>query len=260
MENPFFSIVVPVTKKNAYLLPFTLDAFRTQKEGSFEVILVDGTRRRVCEHGIYLKQVKIIFAPNLEIFALANRGVTIAAGEYIHFLFPGEFYVSNHLFSLMEKWIRGHEAPDVVYTGCFHRHRFDGPTTFMQPIKLADLKGVRLPLGLHSFWFCKETLLMMGLFREDLVFQSGYDLVCRIFVANDLRKIFMRKIFTDSEYRSVPYKEVIRSFHETVKISLLHFGISWPLLGWIGENYARLIHWWWNLLHLTLVRKKSGVE
>ena len=40
--KPYFTVIVPVTDKTAYMLPFTLDSIVEQAFDAFEIIIIDG--------------------------------------------------------------------------------------------------------------------------------------------------------------------------------------------------------------------------
>ena len=242
-KNPFFSIVIPVTDKSAYLLPFTLDSILSQDSKAFEIVMIDGTK-----HEIKVENARIFAAASSNRFAMMNQGILQAKGEYLHFLNPGEFYISNHALAFMEKFIRGHDQPDLIYSGCMVRHSFGQPTVVLNPINLDNLEGGKVPVSLRAFWFQKETLQLMGRLSEKYEIEGGLDIICRIYHSKTLRKAHLRRILTDYEYRRPSSQWVIRQFWETFVILIRYFGLNFRLMKWMWQNYLRLVRWWWKMV------------
>lgn len=241
-----FSVIIPVLDKAAYLLPFTLDSIYGQLGGNYQVIIVDATKA-----GLNLgsrTDTEVYPAAYSNLFAMLNQGVLQAKGDYIHFLSPGEFYISRTVFSFVEKFVLGYGEPDMAYAGCFMRHHYGHPSVFVKPITVQDLQRGRLSSSLQSYWFRSETLQMMGRFSEKFEIQGGLEIVCRIFCAKTLRKVFIKRILTDYEYRKPTTKWALKQFLETLFIVFFHFGFSKELFSLVGQNYLKFVRWWWKML------------
>ena len=59
-----------------------------------------------------------------------------------------------------------------------------------------------------------------------------------------MRKVFMRRILTDYEYRRFSAKKIIEQFWETLVIISKHFGLSKALIWWAAQNHLYLFRWW----------------
>lgn len=249
-----FSIVIPVMEDLAYLLPFTLSSLASQKEvegTKIEVILIDGTKQGICL-GLDTHQKLEIFRSSLSNrYALMNEGILKSKGDYIHFLMPGEYYISSRVFEHVQKFLKEYAEPDLAYGGCFIRHSFGQPSVFLKKISQEDLQAVSLPSSLQSFWFRKETLCLIGMFSKKFEMEGGVELIYRLFKAPTLTKAFIPRILTDYEYRAPSSKRVLRQFFETFCIVLAHVGISYSLFQWIGRNYLRLVKWGWKMVKIA---------
>jgi glycosyltransferase involved in cell wall biosynthesis len=251
------SVIIGVDDEMAYLLPFTLDSIDAQDFPDFEMVLVDGTRRGLALHLYPSEKVRVIRAVDLGLFAMFNRGASHAGGDLLLFLRPGEYVISRHAFAYVDKVSRDYAEPDLIYGGCLVRHRFTGPTTFLESLSAETLQRGRLPATLQPYWFRKESFHLLGGFKERYRVQGGLELICRICSTDALRKVRMNRIFTDSEYRKIPYGRVVTEFFETFSVLLLYFGLTYPMMGWFGSNIARLFNWTKRMLRASFLGRAA---
>lgn len=244
---PFFSIIVPVSDDNVHLLSFTLQSIAEQAFEPFEVIVIDG---QIKEHSLFVFEAyrssitRIYSALDCNLSAMCNKGVDLSRGKYLHFLQPGEFYISCNALRFLKEFIDKNRKPDLIGTGCVVRHSLTPPQQLLKSIESEDLKKVRAPQGLQAYWFKKEAILKVGKFKTRYRIQGGFDLVCRFYNTADLRRVFMRRILTDYEYRLPKPKWIIRQLFETLQILLRSFGLSPAALFWIAQNTSRFMRWW----------------
>lgn len=242
-----FSVIVPIMDQNVHLLPFTMDSIAEQAFDSYEVIVIDGQTK---EHSLSIFDAyqahitRIYTALDRDLSAMFNKGVDLAQGQYLHFMQPGEFYISRNAFRFLKDFIDQSPSPDLIYTGCVVRHSLTPPQQLFRQIDEEDLKGAKIPQGLHAYWFKKETVLLSGKFDTRYRIQGGFDLICRFYRNPTLRKAFMRRILTDYEYRLLKPKWIIRQLFETLLIIFRHFGLSKAALFWVAQNHLRLFRWW----------------
>jgi len=230
-----------------------------QRDKLFEVILIDGTRTGLSSPQIPGVSLRILPAARPALAVMRNQAILEAEGHYLHFLNPGEFYISARVFSFVERVAKLHDFPDLLYGGGFIRHSLDPPTVFFRQIQMRQLQEAGLPHSLQLYWFRKETIQMMGRFCEKFEIEGGFDLICRLYASNALRKVFMRRILTDYEYRRPSKQWVVRRFQEGLTISFLHFGFNRFLFLWVGKNCLRLVRWWWKMIKSSFWRKDVAV-
>lgn len=245
--KPFFTVIVPVTDQTAYLLPLTLDSVVAQAFDAYEIIIVDGqTKPHSLEvlHAYRNHIAKIYPAQGQNLFAMMNQGVTLAVGDYVHILLPGEFYISRHAFTFVKQFIDNGAAPDLLYTAYVQRHSLAAPQVLMKQIEEEDLKGGKVPMGLQAYWFRRESLNAIGAFNCKYIQQAGFDLICRYYRSLSMRKQMMRRVLTDYEYRLPPPRQIIRHLVETLVIIFIHFGWSKAVWWWMAQNHVRFMRWW----------------
>jgi len=256
MLNPFFTVIITLTDKLSYLFPFTLESLILQKgSASFEVIIVNGSKGKVSLHHLPLENVTILLSKSGNPASMLNQALKQAKGNYIHCLMPGEFYLSKKALAFATKIIHAHDFPDLMYTARMVRHSFGQPTVEMQPLLMVDLKQGRLVPSLQPFWLRREALIMLGGFNQSYEIQSGYDAICRFFLAPTLKKAFVRRLLTDYEYRMPPSKYVLQSCIETFWISLNHFGPTLHLFAWLAQNCLRLFRFSWKIVRASFWKR-----
>lgn len=259
MQAPYFTIIVPLTLNRSHLLPLTLDSLMTE-QGPFEVIVVDGTLGAAFLNHLPLANTTYIRARKLNVFAMINQALPLAKGHYIHIVFPGEYYTWRKGLSFMMKMIQAYDFPDLIYTVRVTRHQFGQPTIDAHPLAMNDLKQGSLSSNLLSIWFHKETLLILGGFNEKYAIQGGFDTVCRYFLTPTLRKVFVRRILTDYEYRRPHSKWVIKASLEFLSISLVRFGPNRYLMNWLMRNCLRLFQFLWKIIRGSFWKRHTIYE
>lgn len=242
---PFFSIIVPVMDATVHLLSFTLDSIIAQTGCSHEILLVDGCSEKqgrpfLCS---YFDHLTIIPAENKRLPQLLNCGINRAKGEFVHFLLPGEYYMTPQSTALVAKLARSESHPDLLYTGFIIRHSLWQPLVVLQRICKRDLKAGLFSSTLQPYWFKREALQKVGGFNERYQLQASFDLICRFFENRSLKKLFFRRVLTDHDYRKQAPTKIARYFWETVQIIVTHFGISSALLRLIARCNAHLVRW-----------------
>ncbi len=257
MTTPFFSLIIVLTEKNSYLLPFTLDSIAHEKR-CYEVALVDGTGGKVVLDHLPVEGVKIIRCPHSTFPKMMNQAMKEVSGEYLHFLLPGEFYIWDEALNFMRKMIQGYNYPDLVYTPRRVRHHFGQPTIDLFPLTTKILKRGDVHWSLQSYFFRRESLLMMGGFSEKYGIKWGYELICRFFLAPTLTKTYVKRVITDYEYRRLTPDWIWRESVETAHISFKYFGLSIQLIGWMMQNCLRLFHFSWRMIRSSFWKKYAS--
>lgn len=252
MSGHYFTLIIPVTEASAHLLPFTLDVIGRQKP-TFEVIVVDGTHR-----GISFKGVRRLAVPSHQLFALMNAAIPLAKGRYVHFLQPGEFYMSTQSLAWVQQCARENGEPDLISCGYFVRHRFEAPTPMLGALSEEALRRAEIAPTLQPYWFKTETLHLMGKFSTRYEERAGLDLLCRFFAAPQLRKAHLRRIVTDYEYRYRLPSRILKEFAETASISFKYYGVHFHFFFWMARSYLRLVRWCSNMLKRAFMNRAFG--
>jgi glycosyltransferase involved in cell wall biosynthesis len=240
-EPPFFSVIVAVTDHNAHLLPLTLDSIAHQTYGSLEIILVDSRSDR--NDGCAFSRTKVCISSESSIYSLFNQGLALSKGKFIHFLSPGEFYITPKALYFIREFLLAHREPDLVYTGYILRHSLAPPQNFFQVIGKEELKAGWLCFGLQPYWFKKEALQAVGNFNTRYESEAGFDLICRFFLEESLKKILLKRVLTDYQYQTAAPKKIIGQLLERIQSLFSDFGVNRVIFGYLASNQLRFVRW-----------------
>ncbi len=118
MTIPFFSIIIPVFNKAAYLQK-TLESINAQTFSNYEVICVDDcstdSSREIVKRFGELDPRLILIEQDLNqgVSVARNRGIQEARGEWLLFI-DADDYISFDSLEILEKEIKSHESLDVL--------------------------------------------------------------------------------------------------------------------------------------------------
>lgn len=256
--TPYFSILVAINEENAHLLPFTLESLAAQEEKNFECFLVPFgyTAKQKTDIDKRIPSLTIIDFEDLSFAQGLNLAIDKAHGTYVHILCAGEFYLSHRALQTFESYLKEKDEPELVYTGQILRSSFKEPEILMQRISRRDLMKVNIPQRLHAFWFSRQLLLKQGLFCTEFIFQSAFDLICRLILSPKITKHFFKKVIVDYDYQKEQPRILLRRYWETAIILWRYFGITFGLFQWVGHNYAVWFQWMVNGLRKAFIKKK----
>lgn len=113
MNEPFFSVIVPVYNVEKYL-PQCVKSILRQTCENFEVILVDdGTKDRsgeICdEFAAKDKRIKVIHKQNGGLSSARNAGIRQSQGEYILFVDSDDYWSNNTMLMQLFRYLGGRE-------------------------------------------------------------------------------------------------------------------------------------------------------
>ncbi len=245
-NSPFFSLVIPLLARNSSLLFFTLQSLASQKYTSFEVLLIDGREEKDCPkpwEGMELPNWEIVSLPGASLPALQNEGLSLAQGAYIHFLLPGEFYLSNNSLVFAHQFLLKSQKPDLMYAGCMIRHSFAAPEVLLKEIDREALQKGDLCPTMQPYFFLKDSLLALGGLSEQYEIQAGLEKIYQYFSLPEMKKVYMPRILTDYEYRLPTPAHLLLQMKETCSILFSYFGLRFPLFLWVRKVFFRFVLW-----------------
>lgn len=121
MNKPFFSVIIPVYKVEAYLHQ-CVNSVLAQDFEDFEIILVDDGSPdncpRICdEYAAKDHRVKVIHKKNGGLSDARNYGIEVAEGEYILFLDSDDYWNDVTFFSELYKTLLSIAGLDIINFG-----------------------------------------------------------------------------------------------------------------------------------------------
>lgn len=244
---PKVSIVIP-TKNSAPLIASTLETLLQQDYPDFEIIVIDAASQdRTIEVVKSLRdpRVKVYSVTDYSRYEMLNKGITHAEGEYLNFLFPGDFYLNNYTLRTMIRLAKKYGNPSMIYCGTVLRSREKDIKVMYRRLNLKLLRSGRQPTSLQSCWFRHDIFKRLGMFDSSLEQRGGLDLMCRMLLDGELKVASTNKVFTDYDLRSVTQKMVVRHFWETMRVVSRYFG-PWAVVVWLfkQKDLSRFLTLW----------------
>jgi len=246
-EFPKVSIVIP-TFNCVHTIALTLDSILSQVYTSFEILVVDaGSTDRTLEviKNYREDRIQIFSVAAFQRYEMLNKGISQASGEYVNFLFPGDFYLGREVLKQMMAMALSHQKPDLVFCGTFLRDGKSEPKILFRHLTLKLLRLGHQPTSLQSCWFKIDTLKKLGKFDMSYNQRGGYELMCRFALHHNLKTVSTNRVFTDYDLRSVTRRMVTTHFFETMKTLFHYFGIG-AVFRWLfhQKDTSRFLKLW----------------
>lgn len=244
---PRLSVVIP-TFNNAHSIAVTLESILTQEYPDLEVIVVDAASKdRTIEvvKSFYDKRIKIASVTAYCRYEMFNKGCSLATGDYINFLLPGDFYIHRLVSMTVMGEAIDQKTPHLLFGGCLLRDGRSDPKVLFRPLSLELMRKGKQPTSLQSCWFQLDTLKDLGKFHENYHRRGGFDLLCRYVSNRSLRSVGIRRVLTDFNLAAADQKMILDHFFGSILAIWRHFGL-FSLITWIF--YQRDIERWFRLL------------
>ncbi len=255
---PTITIVIP-TYNCAHTIVTTLDSVLAQEYPRLEVIVIDANSTDgtpgVLKH--YVRdQVSVHTVASYNIYEMLNWGISLANGEYVNFLFPGDFYLSKYSTLKIVELVLAEEKPDIAYCGSLIRGRDTTPRVLYRRLSRKLLRNGQQPTSLQACWFKTDSLKLIGKFDVSLSLRGGFDLFCRFFLDERMRVCGMSQALTDYSERVVTYRAIARHFWENFLLIRKYFGRR-AVMRWLRHqrDLRRAFAEWRHALRLAFLGK-----
>ncbi|MDX8431305.1 MAG: hypothetical protein SNF33_05840 [Candidatus Algichlamydia australiensis] len=244
---PSFSIVILANASDSHLLKRTLDSVLSQKGQQFEILLIDSLVDPVGkELSHYFPSIDCHYTTvSNNIFLRMNKGITLAKGEYIHFLLPGEFYNSELVFETLKGEITEQSSPDCIVSGLLMRE-FGKKVPHIHFPQISSMEEAQRHESLLPFFFKKELFAKIGKLSPHYLYQGNFDFLCRLAEKKDLTITQFHRIVTDYELRKFSPKAAIQEAMERLQVIYKHFGFGRAMIWWVAQNHIQFFKWWWR--------------
>jgi glycosyltransferase involved in cell wall biosynthesis len=253
---PPISIIIP-TLNNAQKISITIESVLAQRYPDFEILVIDGgSTDRTLEivKSFRNDKVRLCSISGSGRYEMLNKGITIAKGTYINFLFPGDFYIHVETLKAIMRLRHENDDLDLIYCGCLLREASKDVKILYRLLSLKLLKGGQQPTSLQSCWFKSSLFEELGKFDTNLRLRGGYDFLCRFMLHGSLSFCSTKRVLTDYDLRGVTKKMVIRHFYETGMIIFRHFGPATALKWLFRQNdTGRYFRHAWKGLKVALL-------
>lgn len=250
-EYPRVSVVIPCY--NAFeKVTFTLESVLSQIYPDYEVILIDaGSDDRTLQaiHNYREERIRIYSVSAYQRYEMLNRGISLATGEYINFLFPGDYYTHVLATQLMMELAMAHNKAGLVYCGTFLRDGKKDPKLLFREISPDLLRKGQQPTSLQSCWFRRDIFKTLGKFNSNYRLRGGFEFFCRFMQHPELKHAALFRVLTDYDLRRVTRGMIFNHFFESFKTIKAYFGL-WSAVRWffLQKDLSRLLLAWFRQL------------
>lgn len=257
-DYPPISIVIP-TKNTAQLISNTLESVLSQDYPNFEIIVIDSSSDRTLEaiKGYHENKIRIYSVSQCNLYEMLNKGLSQATGQYVNFLFPGDFYIYRETFKCMMILALENNKPQLVYCGTLLRDAAGETKILYRELNLELLRNGQQPTSLQSCWFRADCLRELGKFDPSYKLRGGFELMCRFCLREKHRVASVKRVLTDYDLRAVTRRMVLIHFWETMKTVHRYFGFL-ATLHWIlhQRDIGRFLKLWWHSLKVAFSGSK----
>lgn len=240
------SVIIP-TYNCSERVAMTLQSLREQEYSPLEVIIVDAesTDKTLQVINPFCHWISRIYTVNqYNIFDMLNRGILLAKGEYITFVFPGTLYTVPHAFLAVDETIKKYQRPHVVYCGSFHHEGRRDARLIFQPFDVDLLKTGKQPTTLSACWFRTDIFDVLGKFNKTYRVRGGFDFLTRCALDTTITKQSFNRVYVDFDYGSFNYTRWIQYASNTWRILHDHFGFFTALKWFLGINHIDFARFW----------------
>ncbi len=243
-EQPLVTIVVVLTDF-FHLIPYTFKSILSQTFNSYEIIVIEKSPSKKDLQMLkpFVNKIKtIIHTDSNDLTAIMNKGLSLAEGRFLHFLFSGDTYISHHVMGYLNDLIKEKEELDLISCAFLKREEMEPPQSVT--FSFEYFKMGKIPMHIQSCWYCKKTLDELKGFDQRYYLQAGFDIICRIFLKKNKKVLFSNRVLTDYEFKKKPTSIMLRTAWENLFIIYRNFGIIKTIFWWFVHDHFRMLKLW----------------
>lgn len=257
-EKALYTVSTVIACYNSsHLISSTLDSIARQDYKAKELIVIDAGST---DHTLEIVKrypgldARIYSVAEYRLYEMLNRGLSLAKGEYVNFLFPGDYYLAKDTLSHMVAFAEENARPSLLFCGSMLRILGKEPRPLFRSLDLPLLRQGKQPTAIQACWFHTETLSEFGRFRTDLSIRGGLDLFCRYFLEKKLSIRGTSRVLLDAPYHPIHQVNILLHFMDTLRVLWTHFGF-WTCLRWIfiQKDLKRFFSIWWQNVKVAFV-------
>ncbi|NGX56240.1 MAG: Spore coat polysaccharide biosynthesis protein SpsA [Candidatus Anoxychlamydiales bacterium] len=241
MDIPKVSVVIFLTDFY-HLVNLTINSILKQTHNIYEIIIITNTESKkdlVMLKPYYAKIYKMETCFEKNRAFLMNKAISIARGEYIHFLTSGDVYLSKFMMKYLDDIIIKNKTADLLSLAFLRRDDLEPPEAMC--FSFEYFKRGKIPMHMQSMWFNTSTIKALNNFNEKYLVKSDFDMVCKIFLKKDKKVIFSNRVLCDFEIKKRTSKIFLLKAYENLKIIYNNFGLKKTIYWWMIHDHFRMI-------------------
>lgn len=250
-SDPLVSVVILLTDF-FHLASLTLKSITDQTDNSYEIIVLETavTKRDLVMIKPYLEKIKAVkHFDEADLPLLMNEGIELSKGKYVHYLFSGDVYVSKYFMAYLNELAVKERFPDLICCSFLRREEMALPEAVN--FSFEYFKKGQIPMNISSCWLLIETIKELNGFDPQYKIQSGFDMICKMFLKKRKKIAFSNRVLTDYQIKKKPPGIDLRVSWENLRIIYKNFGLVKLFFWKVARDYARML----KLLMLSV--KKS---
>lgn len=240
MDEKKIAIVI-LLNEFYHLVNKTLDSILKQSEKTYEIIVLTNAKSK--KDLIWLKpyqnkisKIEYINEENRSI--LMNRAVSLANTKFIHFLNPGDSYLSKYAMRDFLNILKNNQTLDLISYSFLSR---DLDFSEVQSFSFDYFKKGKIPMHIQSMFFNIDTIKKQNNFDEKYNIKAAFDMVCKIFLKKDKKVYFSNNVLCDFDIMHRSSKYFLIKKYETQKIIYNNFGIKKSIYFWIIHDHFKML-------------------
>ncbi len=260
-EFPKVSVVIP-TYNCAQKITLTLDSLLDQTYHNFEILIIDGgsiDRSLEIIHSYRDPKIRIYSFTGFDRYEMLNKGINLAEGEYISFLYPGDLLLSPHTLKSMMTYALENEKPHLVYCGTLLvDEKSENKILFRTMTQELLRKGLQ-PTALQGCWFRHDLFKELGKFNRSYHMRGGLDFFCRLLEKGNYRIAGLKRIWVGYDLYWVTSRDVFLHYLETFKIVWHYYNPVAAFLCLLRyKDASRFLHLWLKRLRVAFVGSSNA--
>lgn len=255
MENlrPEISVVIPIYH-SSQLVADTCESLIAQQGVRWEAIFIDaGVELHASEiiKSYQDTRIRVQALTKGSLYALMNRGLLMAQGEYVNLLLEGCAYLAPTSLAVALKSIREQKKPDIFYSASYigdstgARHLF-----YVAEWENALKKGFQ-PALLQSCFFKTDVFKTLGYFNQNLDRRGAFDFFCRVISHPNIRVASEMRVYVEMNRFPTMLLTSWAIFSETYQVLCRYFGIR-AALKWLFSRHSKALFGGRYLLDLVI--------
>ncbi len=250
-NTPSVSLII-LSYNSSQQLELTLGSVLEQIYDNYEVIIVDASSRdRSLEviRSFSSKLLRTYSVAENNVYDILNRGISLASGKYLQFLYPGDFFLSKRALATFAVHALEEDYPDLLYCGSILHGEGNDSKVLLRDFSWEELKQGHQPTSLQACWFRSGIVRELGRFSSTYQTRGGFALFCSLLRKREFSFKKIERVFLDYEGRSLSQMALTTHFFETLQLVYKNFGL-YPAFNWlfIQNDLSHLFSLWFKQL------------